>query len=213
MLTKCEQAERESSEEGSVIVVRDAEPRAARPRKRRFDDVKGEADGARPRKRAAKSKITNETPKTRLRVVVFGTGDGGELGLGPHPYHDGNPALAERPRINRLLSPVWVGVVQVAVGGMHCAALTHGGRVLTWGVNDSKALGRDTTTPPASPDAAETDLHALESTPMEVTDLSDLVHVFTQVVATDNATFVLTASGLVYDWGTFFVRRLGRVSE
>ncbi|KAM4060129.1 regulator of chromosome condensation (RCC1) repeat domain-containing protein [Hirsutella rhossiliensis] len=195
---------RESSREESVIVVQDAAPPPARPPKRRFDSVKGEADEARPRKRTSKAKETNKAPTTRLRVVVFGTGDGGELGLGPHPYHDGNPAMAERPRINRLLNPVSVGVVQLAVGGMHCAALTHDGRVLTWGVNDSKALGRDTTTPPASPDAAETDLQSLESTPMEVTGLSDLGHVFTQVVATDNATFVLTATGLVYGWGTFF---------
>lgn len=212
------QIKRESSEQESVIEVPAAEarremPPAARPPKRRINNVEGSAAEARPRKRTAKAKVTNEAPTTRLRVVVFGTGDGGELGLGPYPYHDGNPALAVRPRINRLLNPVSVGVVQVAVGGMHCAALTHDGRVLTWGVNDSKALGRDTTTPSASPDANESDLHTLESTPMEVSGLSELGHVFTQVAVTDNATFVLTATGLVYGWGTFFVRAPACVSR
>lgn len=37
-----------------------------------------------------------------------------------------------------------VGVVQLSAGGMHVAALTFDGKVLTWGVNDNYALGRDT---------------------------------------------------------------------
>lgn len=35
-------------------------------------------------------------------------------------------------------------VLQVAAGGMHGAAVTAGGGVWTWGVNDEGALGRQT---------------------------------------------------------------------
>ena len=100
-----------------------------------------------------------------------------------------------------------VGVVQVAVGGMHCAALTRDGQVLTWGVNDSRALGRNTYWEPEEHlDKDATDLNPLESTPAPAEGLGDLELGIAQVAATDNATFVLTKSGLVYGWGTFFVR-------
>lgn len=51
----------------------------------------------------------------------------------------------KRPRLNPRLDPNSVGVVEIAAGGMHCIALTHDNKILTWGVNDQGTLGRDTT--------------------------------------------------------------------
>ncbi len=48
----------------------------------------------------------------------------------------------KRPLLNQRLGARLVGVVEVAVGGIHCAALTHDNKILTWGVNDEGALGR-----------------------------------------------------------------------
>lgn len=69
---------------------------------------------------------------------MFGEGTAGELGLGPRTKQ------AYRPRLNNNLDPGSVGVVGLAVGCMHAAALTHNNQILTWGVNDDLALGRDT---------------------------------------------------------------------
>jgi regulator of chromosome condensation len=120
-----------------------------------------------------------------------------------------------RPRLNHRLAAKLVGVVQIAVGGMHCAALTHDNKILTWGVNDQGALGRKTEPAPLAdideeedendPDA-DSGLNASEAEPRDV----DLSHFpegtkFSQVVAADSSTFVVTTTGLVYGWGTFRV--------
>lgn len=175
-----------------------------------FRVTKRRKDGSGPSRRRTKvAKVINKAPSDRLRVIVFGGGESGELGLGPAIHEKKSPEHAGRPRLNHILDLATVGVVQLAVGGMHCAALTHDGRVLTWGVNDSKALGRDTTWKlPAELPPQMTDLNPLESTPTEVRDLEDLGVTVTQVAATDNATFILTASGLVFGWGSFFVSRI-----
>ncbi|KAG6086300.1 hypothetical protein E4U15_000758 [Claviceps sp. LM218 group G6] len=148
----------------------------------------------------------NRAPTQRLDVVVFGSGENGELGLGSIRYDRKNPVVADKPRVNHLLRADEVGVVQVAVGVRHCAALTHDGVVLTWGLNDSRALGRNTTSWEHSKDIDykhATDINSLESTPLPVEGLSHLGLKITQVAATDNATFALTDSGFVYGWGTF----------
>lgn len=93
----------------------------------------------RPRNQAPGPIIENKAPTTRLDVYVFGEGSAGELGLGPKKSVD-----VKRPRLNPLLDAEKVGVVQLSAGGMHVAALTFDGKVLTWGVNDNYALGRDT---------------------------------------------------------------------
>lgn len=46
------------------------------------------------------------------------------------------------PRRNELL--VAFGTTRIDVGGTHCVALTGDGRIMTWGVNNNRALGRDT---------------------------------------------------------------------
>lgn len=165
-----------------------------------------------PRAKKAKTKVEiNHAPTEKLNVYVFGEGSSGELGLGSAK----GQTEVKRPRHNPLLSPDDVGVVALSVGGMHTAALTHDNKILTWGVNDQGALGRDTTWDGGlrdldnaddsdSDSGSETAVNPHESTPGEV-DFSGIPDdvVITQVVCTDSATFSLTSEGDVYGWGTF----------
>ncbi|MCJ1478377.1 hypothetical protein MMC13_007057 [Lambiella insularis] len=159
--------------------------------------------------RATKSKVVlNHAPSKRLNIYVFGTNEGGELGLGSGC----SSTDVNRPRLNPNLLAASVGVVQMATGGMHCAVLTHDNRILTWGVNDLGALGRNTTWDGGMVDVKDDDseadsesaLNPKEATPT-VVDASSIPEgtIFTQVAAGDNATFALTDDGLVYGWGTF----------
>lgn len=166
------------------------------------------------------SAFRNQVPSTRLDVYVFGDGSAGELGLGPH-----KSIGVARPRLNPLLDASRVGIVDVAAGGMHAVALTYDGLVLTWGVNDNHALGRDTvwnaglrdvkvdddksgneTDSEASGDG---DLNPYESTPTAVPaeSFEEDAGRIVSVTAGDSATFALTERGLVYGWGTFVVSR------
>jgi regulator of chromosome condensation len=164
--------------------------------------------------KAIKAKVViNEVPTQRLNVYVFGTGDNGELGLGSEK----GQILVKRPRLNPLLAADTVGVVEMAVGGSHCAALTYDNKILTWGVNDEGALGRDVTWEAPTRDIddekngdedddGETGINPRESTPTAI-DMSVFPDgtVFTQLAAGDSMTFALTDEGLVYGWGTFRV--------
>ncbi|GKT91422.1 ran exchange factor Prp20/Pim1 [Colletotrichum tofieldiae] len=134
-------------------------------------------------------------PTQLLDIAVWGSGENCELGLGPRITEAPKPRLA-----NKYLSSDTVGVVQVSAGGMHCVALTHDGKVLTWGVNDDGALGR-VKSPDTPEEAAEDLLHPFESTPGQVVFEDDVEIV--QVAATNSACFALTAEGTVYGWGSF----------
>lgn len=161
--------------------------------------------------------VINETPTQKLDIYVFGEGSQGELGLGATKHEGKSPVDVKRPRINHLLSAASVGVVQIAVGGMHCAALTHDSRILSWGVNDQGALGRETEAGPmkdlkegdddsSDSDEEETGLNATEAEPREVEPKYFPTGTkFAQLAASDSATFALTTTGLVYGWGTFRV--------
>lgn len=170
---------------------------------------------ARPRVPKPKPKIIiNSAPTTRLNVYVCGEGSSGELGLGA-----GKTAIdVKRPRLNPHLPADRVGVVQVAVGGMHCVALTHDNKILTWGVNDQGALGRDTTWEDGYKDVDETKsnsdsdsdndtgLNPHESTPTAIpSDAFPEGTTFVEVAAGDSSSFALTDEGQVYGWGTFRV--------
>jgi regulator of chromosome condensation len=159
--------------------------------------------------------VINHAPTEPLNVYVFGEGAQGELGLGPAK----NGLEVKRPRLNPLLDAEKVGVVAAGVGGMHSAVLTKDNKVLTWGVNDQGALGRDTNwegglrdmdddnkSVSSDSDASESGVNPHESTPTEV-NMAGLPEnvVFTQVACTDSATFALTDDGQVYGWGTFRV--------
>jgi len=162
----------------------------------------------------AKGAVINEPPTQPLNVYVFGEGTAGELGLGTAK----NAVDVKRPRLNPNLTADKVGIVQVAAGGMHVVALTKDNKILTWGVNDQGALGRDTTWDGGLKDMDAADeeddddddedngLNPKESTPGEVdfstTDVPEGTR-WVQVVAGDSNSFALTDDGRVYGWRTF----------
>lgn len=174
----------------------------------------GNAGPGRPKKATKPKVILNHRATDTLSVYVFGSGDSGVLGLGPRCSSDD----VARPRLNPNLSASSVGVVQIATGGMHCVALTSDNKIFTWGVNDHGALGRDTNWSGGWVDMdgrdhaedsenSEIELNPKESTPSAIDESCfPTGTIFTQVAASDNATFALTEEGLVYGWGTFKVK-------
>lgn len=129
-----------------------------------------------------------------------------ELGLGP----ECSSKTVMRPRLNHFLTIEKAQIVDLAVGGMHAAAIDSKGRILTWGVNDQGALGRSTQWTGSESDSEEDiddeeqKLNPFESTPGFVTGLP---HDFEAVKAacSDSSTFVIDLKGDVYSWGTFRV--------
>ncbi|KAL7797404.1 regulator of chromosome condensation 1/beta-lactamase-inhibitor protein II [Trichoderma ceciliae] len=160
-------------------------------------------------------KKVNDAPTQVLDIYVFGEGTSGELGLGSKRINGKKPIDVKRPRLNDNLSAGTVGVVQVACGGMHVVALTRDNKLLTWGVNDQGALGRDTNWDGGlrdadkaddsdSEDEDDTGINPKESTPTALSEEDFAPGTkFVQVVASDSASFVLTEDGRVYGWGTF----------
>jgi len=170
-------------------------------------------------KALVKGPVINEPPTQRLKVFVFGEGTAGELGLGTAK----KSVDVKRPRLNTNLDPEKVGVVQIAAGGMHVLALTADNKILSWGVNDAKALGRNTDwdgglkdmdvagkEDPGSEDSDDDEddngLNPHESMPGEVdfssTELAEGTR-WAQVAAGDSCSLALTDDGRVYGWGTF----------
>ncbi|POS85049.1 hypothetical protein EPUL_002874, partial [Erysiphe pulchra] len=170
-----------------------------------------------PKKVIKEPVIINNPPTQRLDIYVFGEGSAGELGLGAQKIAGKSPVDVKRPRLNQRLSAKSVGVVQLAVGGMHCAALTHDNRILTWGVNDQGALGREAAqggkmmdlkenaeSDSDSDDNEDSGLNPNEAEPREIdyTNIEEGTK-FAAVYAGDSTTFALTTDGYVYGWGTF----------
>lgn len=149
-----------------------------------------------------------------MDILVCGEGSAGELGLGTAK----NAVDVKRPRLNTNLAADTTGVVQIAAGGMHAVALTQDNKILTWGVNDENALGRDSKwdgglrdmDAPEDEDAddaaSDSGLNPNEANPMEMdwstTELAPETQ-FTKVVGGDSATFALTDDGKVYGTGSF----------
>lgn len=156
--------------------------------------------------------VLTQRPTRPLNIYVMGANSGGELGLGASV----KSGSIGKPRLNPYLSGS-AGVVQLSLGAMHGVALTRNNGILTWGVNDHGALGRDTSWDGGLVDMDDDgsdsedggELNPKESTPTTIdTDAVPPDTVFTQVAATDNAAFALTNIGRVYGWGTFRVRPL-----
>ncbi|KAF9892391.1 hypothetical protein FE257_002168 [Aspergillus nanangensis] len=206
---------------GSTISPETGNTTSDAPRKRKAAAIdkeparepkKARAPKPRPAPRPKPKVVINAAPTTRLNVYVCGEGSSGELGLGPE-----KTALdVKRPRLNHYLSADRVGVTQVVAGGMHCIALTHDNKILTWGVNDQGALGRDTdwkggykNMDDTRSDAdSEVDddpaLNPRESIPTAIPMENFPANtVFVEVAAGDSSSFALTDDGLVYGWGTF----------
>ncbi|TKX26305.1 hypothetical protein C1H76_1266 [Elsinoe australis] len=189
----------------------DAEPKPKPSRKRKASEEPAPAP-AKKAKVIPKGPVINEKPTQRLNVYVFGEGSSGELGLGTAK----NAIDVKRPRLNANLAADTVGVVQIATGGMHVAALTHDNKILTWGVNDQGALGRDTAwegglkdiddnrSDDSDDSGDDAGLNPRESTPTAIdSDKFPEDTVFVQLAAGDSTTFALTDDGQVWGWGTF----------
>lgn len=162
----------------------------------------------------------NKVPTKVLSTFVFGTGACGELGLGPKIKE------AYRPQLNPFLSSKGAGtydVVNICCGGMHTIALTADNKIVTWGVNDKGALGRDATwegglrdidSEKSDAESESDDLNPLESTPAHVPSGSFPTGTrFTEVSAGHSCSLALTDTGLVYGWGTFVVSFLILISN
>ncbi|KAJ2956823.1 hypothetical protein NQ176_g11295 [Zarea fungicola] len=154
--------------------------------------------------------LNNSSPSEPVTVYVFGGGENGELGLGP------KQTAATRPRKNPFLDPNQTStlhVVAIACGGMHTVALTADNKIVTWGVNDNEALGRNTQWDGGlrdvddESDDSESQLNPFESTPTAISSEHFSVGTqFVDVAAGDSCSLALTSTGLVYGWGTFRVR-------
>jgi regulator of chromosome condensation len=206
-------------------------------RKRGADENEEAAASKRGGKRPKTSTpIINHAPKVKLDVYVCGGGDIGVLGLGtgnkngdPKPLHRDQIRGTKRtwnimrPRLNdTFLAADTVGVVQLACAGQHVAAVTHDNKVLTWGSNDSGALGRDSEfdhdieDPPGSPDdkgwrnSIHDGKNPHEWEPEQVHGIGEPGKdvVITSIAVLDSATFYLTDIGEVYGHGTISVRCL-----
>lgn len=191
----------------------EAEPKPA-PKRARKKSVEVETKKPKPKgplRRGKKVEINQLRYTEPLKVFVFGEGSSGELGFGATK----KAIDVKRPRFNEMLTNH--NVVRIATGGMHVVALTKDNKILTWGVNDNGALGRDTSNADvkmkdiddAGSDSDSDDdptggLNELEATPTALSSEhfpEDTI--FVDVAAGDSCSFALTTEGAVYGWGTF----------
>lgn len=182
--------------------------KAAKAAKAAVDASKPVARGPR-RVRGKKTEINAIRYTEPLKVFVFGEGSSGELGFGATK----KAIDVKRPRYNEALSNQ--NVVRIAAGGMHVVALTKDNKILTWGVNDNGALGRDTSNADvklrdmdADEDSDSEDetggLNDLEATPTAVSaEYFPEDTTFVDIAAGDSCSFALTTEGAIYGWGTF----------
>jgi regulator of chromosome condensation len=111
----------------------------------------------------------------RTRVLVFGSGDCGQLGLGEDEVE------VARPTPLSFFDDK--AVCEVAAGGLHNVVRTTDGSVWTWGCNDEQALGHS---------ASEGQIGRV-----------DIPTASVQISAGDSMTAVVTTDGAVWAWGTF----------
>jgi regulator of chromosome condensation len=106
-------------------------------------------------------------------------------------------------------------IVQLDCGGMHTVALTEDNKIVTWGVNDNGALGRDTAWDgmlreadgDSDAESEMADMNPFETTPTQIpSNRFPPWTRFVQVAAGDSCSFALSDTGLVFGWGTFVVR-------
>ena len=204
-----EEEEVEPEAKKAKVEPKTAAPKATKATKAAVDPSKPVPRGPR-RVRGKKTEINAVRYTEPLKVFVFGEGSSGELGFGATK----KAIDVKRPRYNEALSNQ--NVVRVAAGGMHVVALTKDNKILTWGVNDNGALGRDTSNAEiklrdmdAEDEDSDSDdetggLNDLEATPTAISaEYFPEDTVFVDVAAGDSCSFALTTEGAIYGWGTF----------
>ncbi|KAJ7143469.1 RCC1/BLIP-II [Mycena filopes] len=149
---------------------------------------------ARPASPPPLNPIPGPSRATKKQVLlVHGAFDAGQLGLG-----DDQEKEVMRPRVHpAVLQQVTdgslgsVGVESVAAGGMHSLFIDSNGKIWSFGLNDSLALGRATKPP--------------EGKPENVPELVDGLDGFraTAVAASDNLSVAISETGELRAWGTF----------
>ncbi|KAJ1656952.1 hypothetical protein IWQ61_003574 [Dispira simplex] len=118
-------------------------------------------------------------PTETGKVLVFGNGDCGQLGLGED--------ILQRKKPYPLQALDDKDIVDIAAGGLHNMALAKDGRLFSWGCNDQKALGREG--------------DEMEPAEVKVEVNGERVH-FIKMACGDSVTVALTDHG-VYSWGTY----------
>lgn len=136
-------------------------------------------------------------------LLTFGTGNFGQFGLGPEVLD-----AIKRPRIHALFNELAKegalgpngGIVDVDCGGLHTLVVDTEGKVWSYGINDSGALGRITV------GIEGKDQEDLETTPGLVQGLDHKTFKAAKVYAGDSVSVVLSEEGEIRVWGSFRVR-------
>ncbi|PSC70525.1 fructose bisphosphate aldolase [Micractinium conductrix] len=162
-----------------------AEEQPQRQVKRRV--AAAEREELHPVEHASHGKVAGE-------MFLFGDGDCGQLGMGEE--------VTERLRPFPLSLPGGKKVLQVACGGMHTVALTEGGKIYSWGVNDEGALGRETAGELWEKSGQASGQPGDAYTPGEVHVPNEAGRVV-QLSTGDSHTCMLTELGAVWAWGTY----------
>ncbi|KAK0739769.1 regulator of chromosome condensation 1/beta-lactamase-inhibitor protein II, partial [Apiosordaria backusii] len=200
----------------------------SRPSRKRSIPQTASRPAKKPKTQAHHQTQDDNTSNSYLRIYCLGNNDNGELGLGAqhgiddvkvptlnpylsYPSSPPPPPSSNSRRRKKAPATIKAKVTQLAAGGMHCAVLTSANDILTWGVNDNGALGRDTSSAARLEELIqnltlqeeddrrereELDLNLLEACPGP-----EKIPKWKQIVACDSATFVLSTAGQVYGWG------------
>uniref|UniRef100_A0A672YT66 HECT domain-containing protein n=1 Tax=Sphaeramia orbicularis TaxID=375764 RepID=A0A672YT66_9TELE len=120
------------------------------------------------------------------QVFAWGSGEGGQLGLGTAETSVRIPRLVRRLYDHR--------ISQVMCGNQHCIALSRDGQLFTWGQNTSGQLGLGKGEPSK---LAPQPLKSLAGIPLA------------QITAGGDHSFALSLSGAVFGWGKNRAGQLG----
>jgi regulator of chromosome condensation len=171
-----------------------------------------------------------EIAKPERQLFVFGTGDNGQLGLGPDETDE-----VSRPRLNTYMEEKIAegklaregqdkgGFEKIACGGMHTLAVDEAGQVSSrtlsgsslihqiwsWGINDNASLGRVTAdVPDPANEGAIIPNEDLETYPMVIESLTKQGFRAVEVAAGDSCSVAISDKGELKTWGSFRVSLL-----
>uniref|UniRef100_A0A5K3FNM2 Regulator of chromosome condensation n=1 Tax=Mesocestoides corti TaxID=53468 RepID=A0A5K3FNM2_MESCO len=138
-------------------------------------------------------------------VLTLGTGDTGQLGLGPDITERMKPALMPPASLSSagLDQDSAEDFIQVVAGGMHTVCLTSDGRVFTFGCNDEGALGRPSGDSSSDNDDGKPKTESVEESRPGVVNFPENCVKIKMVSAGDSHSAALDNQGRVWLWGTF----------